>query len=602
MQAQVLNDSQIKLTWSQKETRISGFKISRNSGGVDYSQITELAANISDFTDSGLKFGSTYTYRINAFADENLSGDATSNPTNTSFPSPTDLMATPIDDQSIQLTWQDNCNFEKGYRVERSSDSTNFSQIAELGENITEFKDTILKYGPTYTYRIKAFTNENESGYVTVEGTNTIFPEPTNLTATGIDDQSIRLTWSDNCSFEKGYRIEQSDDGTPFSQVAELDEDITEYIATELKFGTTYTYRIRAFTDGNNSGYATSTATNTIFPPPSNLTATPIDDQSIQLTWSDNCSFESGYRIERSVDGSNFSQIAELGENSSEYTDPGLTLGNDYTYRVKAYTKFNESAYSKEELVNFLKDCLGVWNGSAVIDCNGDCDGSAIINICSICVGGNTGIDENYCETVTDIDGNDYKTVKIGGQAWMAENLKVTKYRDGSAIPKVHSNSDWSNLTTGAYAVYNDDDGNANTYGYLYNWYAITDNRIIAPTGWHVPTDDEWTTLIGFLGNDPGGKLKETGTAHWNSPNTGATNESGFTAIPGGSRASSIYSSSGGYFSSVGSQGLYWSSTKCSSCNNNRDALSLILLHDRANALRYSGSMSGGKSVRLIRD
>ena len=103
--------------------------------------------------------------------------------------------------------------------------------------------------------------------------------------------------------------------------------------------------------------------------------------------------------------------------------------------------------------------------------------------------------------------------------------------------------TDWANLSTGAYALYNDDTTNFDIYGYLYNWYAVGDNRNIAPEGWHVSTDDEWQTLIDLVdGNSvAGGKLKEAGTDHWNSPNTGATNEMGFTALPGGSRSSNGY-------------------------------------------------------------
>jgi len=140
--------------------------------------------------------------------------------------------------------------------------------------------------------------------------------------------------------------------------------------------------------------------------------------------------------------------------------------------------------------------------------------------------------------SVTDIDGNVYQTVKIGNQWWMMENLKVTSYRNGEAIPNVTDTTEWYNLTTGAYCYYDNDAYNTTIYGRLYNWYSINDSRSIAPTGWHVPTDEEWTTVINYLGGESvaGGKLKENGTTHWTSPNNGATNESGFSALPGGYR------------------------------------------------------------------
>jgi uncharacterized protein (TIGR02145 family) len=141
--------------------------------------------------------------------------------------------------------------------------------------------------------------------------------------------------------------------------------------------------------------------------------------------------------------------------------------------------------------------------------------------------------------TVTDIEGNVYKTIQIGTQTWMAENLKTTKYRNGDPIAYSPITSNVDILNQGTYC-WADDDINANkaTYGAFYNFYAVTESRNIAPAGWHIPTRDEVTTLVNYLGGATvaGGKLKETGTTHWRSPNTGATNESGFTALADGFR------------------------------------------------------------------
>jgi uncharacterized protein (TIGR02145 family) len=160
--------------------------------------------------------------------------------------------------------------------------------------------------------------------------------------------------------------------------------------------------------------------------------------------------------------------------------------------------------------------------------------------------------------TVTDIDGNTYQTVKIGNQVWMAENLKVTHYRNGDAIPNVIENATWAGLTTGAYCEQNNDVNNIAVYGRLYNGYAVSDSRNIAPAGWHVPSDAEWQTLVDYLGGDAvaGDKLKEAGTTHWCSLNTGATNESGFTALPGGYRYVS------GTYYGLGLCADFWSSTE----------------------------------------
>ncbi|MDO8952800.1 MAG: fibrobacter succinogenes major paralogous domain-containing protein, partial [Draconibacterium sp.] len=161
------------------------------------------------------------------------------------------------------------------------------------------------------------------------------------------------------------------------------------------------------------------------------------------------------------------------------------------------------------------------------------------------------------------MDTTEYESVTIGTQVWMLKNLNVTTYRNGDAIYNVTDNTEWRNLTTGAYCDYENSSIKADTYGRLYNWYAINDSRNIAPTGWHVATDGEWTTLINYLGglNLAGGKLKEIGTSHWNTPNIGATNESGFTALPGGYR----HYDGGSY--DLKNMGSFWSSSEASPYN-----------------------------------
>ena len=158
--------------------------------------------------------------------------------------------------------------------------------------------------------------------------------------------------------------------------------------------------------------------------------------------------------------------------------------------------------------------------------------------------------------TVTDIDGNVYHEVTIGTQTWMVENLKTTKYNDGTAIPWITNNSEWAASDTPARCWYNDSISYKNPYGALYNWYAVNTGKL-APTSWHVPSDSEWEVLGNYLGGDSmaGGPLKEAGTVHWKSPNTGATNTTGFTALPGGSRD---YLRA---FNEIGGGGSWWSAT-----------------------------------------
>jgi len=156
-------------------------------------------------------------------------------------------------------------------------------------------------------------------------------------------------------------------------------------------------------------------------------------------------------------------------------------------------------------------------------------------------------------QTVKDIDGNIYKTVTIGKQVWMAENLKTTKYNDSTSIPLVLDNKAWKALKTPAYCWYdNDETANKNTYGALYNWHTVKTGKL-CPAGWHIPTLKECYILTNMRSAR---NLKEIGLTHWQSPNKGATNETGFTALPGGRRHLN------GAFDSVGYLGVWWSSSQ----------------------------------------
>jgi len=204
--------------------------------------------------------------------------------------------------------------------------------------------------------------------------------------------------------------------------------------------------------------------------------------------------------------------------------------------------------------------------------------------------------DNNNPATVTDIDGNVYHTITIGTQVWLAENLKTTKFNDGSSIPLLTKNAARTDLTTPEYWWYNNDSATYdNPYGKLYNWYAVNDGRDLCPTGWHVPTDAEWTTLTDYLGglSVAGGKLKETGFIHWSNGNVGATNESGFTALPGGDRDIN------GSFNRIGLNGRWWSSSMYGSTGK---AWYREMGGNHAGVIQANSSPDDGYSVRCIGD
>jgi uncharacterized protein (TIGR02145 family) len=190
---------------------------------------------------------------------------------------------------------------------------------------------------------------------------------------------------------------------------------------------------------------------------------------------------------------------------------------------------------------------------------------------------------------VTDKDGNTYKTIIIGTQKWSSENLNVEHYRNGDPIPQVQDADKWSNLKTGAWCYYDNKTSNGKIYGKLYNWYAVNDSRGLAPEGWHVPSDAEWTKLTDYLGGEEIAGEKMKSTSGWNENGNG-TNSSGFTAFPGG------FGLKG--FVSVGEYGTFWSASE----TTDGFAWARYLLYDDSGVTRDIGGKSFGLSIRCVRD
>jgi uncharacterized protein (TIGR02145 family) len=194
---------------------------------------------------------------------------------------------------------------------------------------------------------------------------------------------------------------------------------------------------------------------------------------------------------------------------------------------------------------------------------------------------------------VYDIDGNPYQEVVINTQTWLKPNLKTTRYNDGTPIPNVTDSLTWTALTTGAWVNYNNDTSYNADYGKLYNWYAVNTGNL-CPTGYHVPSNDEWTTLTTYLNGTSvaGGKLKEVGTVHWDSPNNGATDEFGFTALPGGLRS---LNAKWFYIRTIG---YWWTSTAASSSYSR-----LIRMFNTSTGINfYTYQPRYGLSVRCLKD
>ena len=230
---------------------------------------------------------------------------------------------------------------------------------------------------------------------------------------------------------------------------------------------------------------------------------------------------------------------------------------------------------------------------------NGNATTFGVANIDSIVYHSTT------CPVLTDVDGNNYSVVAIGNRCWMKENLKTTHYNDGTPISTGLNNNDWQNTLSGAYSDYNNDSTISAVYGRLYNWYAVANPAGLCPTGWHVPSDADWSLLVKYI--DPqadtfclactqsqvaGGMMKSTGTQYWLSPNTGATNQSGFSGLPAGNR------NFNGTFNNIGSSGYWWSATELSSAI----AWDRNLFYNGGDEYRVNYYKVFGFSVRCLRD
>ena len=346
-----ITSSRIDLAWVDNATYEQGFKVERSTDGVSFTQIAVLGVNAAAYSSTGLLAGQTYTFRVRAYEGANDSAYSnTASATTTSAPAaPSGLTATPITSSRIDLAWVDNATSEQGFKVERSTDGVNFTQVVVLGANVVAWSNTGLVTGTAYTYRVRSYSGPNDSAPSNT-ATATPLPAPNapgNLVATPISSSRIDLAWTDNATYEQGFKVERSTDGVTFTQIATVGASVTTYSNTSLASGTTYTYRVRAYDGPNDSAWSNLASATTPSGPaaPSSLTATAASSSRIDLSWADNATGEQGFKIERSTTGA-WSVIATVGANVTSYANTGLTSGTVYSYRVRAYEGSNYSDYS----------------------------------------------------------------------------------------------------------------------------------------------------------------------------------------------------------------------------------------------------------------
>ena len=365
-----------------------------------------------------------------------------------------------------------------------------------------------------------------------------------------------------NLIYNKGFTNDGTGTGT-----------YTSYLTGLLK---NTTYYIRAYaTNGVGTFYGIEVIFTTLAEQATITTANPGNVTSTSASCSGNVTDDGGASVfERGVCWGITELPTIYNSHTADGTGPGefvslitrLTPG--ITYFVRAYAR------------NYLGTSYG--NQISFITPSGSGTGEIIFNP-SLTYG-----------SVTDPDGNNYKTLQIGTQTWMAENLKTTKFRNGDPIPEIKDRIQWKTMVSGAYSNYNNEPGLSAVYGCLYNWFAINDTRNLAPDGWHVATDNDWTKLVDYLGGKglAANKLIETGTSHWAAPNSGATNESGFSALPGG------FLLTGEGYIGVGSISIWWSATEVDITYGSY--WEIVNSYNRIE--KYGYNKTDGHSVRCVKD
>ncbi len=354
--ATAASSTQINLTWADV-TNETGYLIERSLDNSTWTQVGTAVKNATNYSDTGLTAATLYYYRIratNSTGNGAYSAVASTSTLQTAPPAPGGLGATAVSASEIDLSWNDVSN-ETGYSVERSPDgSSNWTQLNINAPNVTTYSDTGLSSGVTYYYRVRAFNLAGNSAYTSVVSATTIVTipnAPSSLVATAVSNTEIDLTWADNSTNETGFKVERSPNGTSsWTQIATPAAGATSYNnTTGLTANTTYYYRVRATNSAGDSSYSNiaNTATLPNAPSaPSALAAAASDSSDIALTWTDNSTNETGFKIERSPDASTWTQITTVGAGVTSFTDSGLAVSTKYYYRVRAYNSGGKSGYT----------------------------------------------------------------------------------------------------------------------------------------------------------------------------------------------------------------------------------------------------------------
>ncbi|MGZ3769869.1 MAG: fibronectin type III domain-containing protein [Bdellovibrio sp.] len=361
----VVSSSQINLTWVDNSADETSFVVERSSSsGGTFTAIATLAANATSYSNTGLTASTTYYYRVHAVnsggnsANSNTASATTQAAVTTAPVAPSSLAATVASSSQINLSWTDNSNNESGFKVERGTSSAGpFTLITTTAANASSYSDASLAASTTYYYRIAATNAVGTSSYTAVVSATTQAPAatvpaaPSGLGATAASATQINLSWVDNSNNESGFKVERAASSSgPFSLIFTSAAGVTSYSDTGLSSATTYYYRVYSYNSAGNSAatsVANATTSASVPATPSALAATAASATQINLSWTDNSSNETGFKVERATAAAGpFSLLSTLGANVVSYSDTTGSAATTYYYRVYAYNSGGNSGYS----------------------------------------------------------------------------------------------------------------------------------------------------------------------------------------------------------------------------------------------------------------
>jgi fibronectin type 3 domain-containing protein len=360
--ATAISTTQINLTWTDnsntpKTNFETAFSVWRKSGTADYQKVTDLPANTTAFSDTGLTPGTSYTYRVRALNQGGVSGWTNEVPVATpDVPPapPTNLTATANSPTQVDLSWTDNSSNETSFSVWRKLGDGVYQKLADLPANTTVFSDKPLTSLTAYTYKVRATGQGGDSGFtLEVPVTTPDFPPaaPSGLTATASSPTQVDLSWTDNSSNETSFSVwRKLGDGT-YQKVTDLPAKSTQFSDTGLTPVTAYTYKVRATGQGGDSAFTLEvpvTTPDVVPATPTALTATASSPTQVNLGWTDNSSNETSFSVWRKVGDGAYQKLADLPANSTAYSDTPLTPLTAYSYKVRATGPGGDSGFATE--------------------------------------------------------------------------------------------------------------------------------------------------------------------------------------------------------------------------------------------------------------